>query len=163
MKETIAQRLRRLLEEARAAGLKVSAKSLSLAVGGGETYVGDILRGRVRNPSMAKLVRIAKQLKVPLERLIPDDGNGYSELEESSAAFQYDRPAESRERPLLDPDSLAVILKALPYAVKRLPTPPTPARISEAIYRAQGWILDETMAGRHPSADAVTNLLSHIL
>ena len=163
MSETIAQRLRRLLEEARAAGNKVSAKSLSLAVGGGETYIGDILRGRVRNPSMAKLVRIAKQLKIPLERLIPEDGLDYPGLRESSAPFHYAAVAEPQSQPLLDPDSLAVILGALPHALKRLPIPPNAARISEAIYRAQGWILDETAAGRHPSADAVVNFLSHIL
>lgn len=159
MNETIAQRLRRLLDEARAAGVKVSAKSLSLAVGGGETYVGDILRGRVRNPSMSKLSRIARHLKVPLERLVPDDGADYAQIREPAASL-----AEAgADRPLLDPGSLAAILAALPHALKRLPHPPSPQRTSEAIYRAQGWLLDETAAGRSPGPDAVANFLSHIL
>ena len=157
MSETVAQRLRRLLEEARAAGLKVSAKSLSLAVGGGETYVGDILRGRVRNPSMNKLSRIAKHLKVPLERLVPDDGAEYSQSREPTPSLG------EPDRPLLDPGSLAVILAALPQALKRLPHTPGAERTSEAIYRAQGWFLDETAAGRPPGPDAVANFLSHIL
>ncbi|GEM_PF-5703364 len=159
MSETIAQRLRRLLDEARAAGLKVSAKSLSLAVGGGETYVGDILRGRVRNPSMAKLGRIAKQLRVPIERLMPDDGADFAQLREPAVSLGE----TGMDRPLLDPGSLSVILAALPQALKRLPHAPTPERTSEAIYRAQGWLLDETTAGRPPSPDAVANFLSHIL
>lgn len=158
MTETIAQNLRRLLDEARAAGVKVSAKSLSMAVGGGETYVGDILRGRVRNPSMAKLSRIARHLKVPLDRLVPDDGPGYAQLHEPAASYEA-----GADRPLLDPGSLAAILAALPQALKRLPHPPSPERTSEAIYRAQGWLLDETASGRTPSLDAVANFLSHIL
>ena len=159
MTETIAQNLRRLLDEARAAGVKVSAKSLSMAVGGGETYVGDILRGRVRNPSMAKLSRIARHLRVPLDRLVPDDGPGYGQLHEPAAPYGE----AGMERPLLDPGSLAAILAALPQALKRLPHPPSPEGISDAIYRAQGWLLDETAAGRTPSLDAVANFLSHIL
>lgn len=162
MRETIAQRLRLLLEEARAAGKRVSAKSLSQAVGGGETYVGDILRGRVRNPSMAKLVRIAKHLKVPLERLIPDDESAHPNLQEPAAPY-HGEAAESRDRPLLDPRSLAVILTALPQALKRFPGPLSADRISEAIYRAQGWLLDEAAAGRDPSSDAVVNFLNHSL
>lgn len=156
MNETIAQRLRQLLNEARASGQKVSAKSLSLALGGGETYVGDILRGRVRNPSMAKLSRIARHLQVPLERLIPEESPPPLELRETPARFP-------ESRPLLDPERLATILDALPHALQRLPRPPDPARISEAIYRAQGWMLDEKAAGRTPSPDAVINFLSHIL
>ena len=159
MNETIAQRLRRLLDEARAAGVKVSAKSLSLAVGGGETYVGDILRGRVRNPSMSKLSRIAKQLKVPLDRLVPDDGSGYAQPHEPALSLGE----AGADKPLLDPASLSAILTALPHALKRLPQAPGPERTSEAIYRAQGWLLDETAAGRPPSPDAVANFLSHIL
>jgi transcriptional regulator with XRE-family HTH domain len=158
MTETIAQRLRRLLDEARAAGVKVSAKSLSLAVGGGETYIGDILRGRVRNPSMAKLSRIAKHLKVPLERLVPDDEPAYPDLHEAPSPF-----GAAPARPLLDPESLSAILAALPHALKRLPYRPTAERTSEAIYRAQGWFLDESAAGRPPASDAVVNFLSHIL
>lgn len=159
MTETIAQRLRRLLDEARAAGLKVSAKSLSLAVGGGETYVGDILRGRVRNPSMSKLSRIAKHLKIPVERLIPEEGSDYLQSREPAVSLAETGP----DRPLLDPGSLAAILAALPQALKRLPHEPNAERTSEAIYRAQGWLLDETAAGRPPGPDAVTNFLSHIL
>ena len=157
MNETIAQRLRRVLEEARAAGHKVSAKSLSLAVGGGETYVGDILRGRVRNPSMAKLNRIAKQLRVPLERLIPEEGPGHPELREAQ------QPTPGQDLPLLDPGALATILAALPQALKRMIHRPDAERTSEAIYRAQGWMAAEAAAGRAPTPDAVVNFLSHIL
>ena len=157
MTETIAQTLKRLIEEARAAGMKVSAKSLSMAVGGGETYVGDILRGRVRNPSVAKLSRIARQLKVPLSQLVPEDGlalpaPSYPELRDSAGV-----------PPLLVPGILAAILTALPAAEQRLRHQPAPARTSEAIYRAHGWILDETAAGRRPGPDAIANFLSHIL
>ena len=159
MTETIAQRLRRLLDEARAAGLKVSAKSLSLSVGGGETYVGDILRGRVRNPSMSKLSRIAKHLKVPIERLVPEEGADYPQSREPAASLAE----ATHDRPLLDPGSLATILAALPHALKRLPHAPSAERTSEAIYRAQGWVIDETTAGRPPGPDAVVNFLSHIL
>ena len=146
------------MEEARASGMKVTAKGLSLAAGCGETYVGDILRGRVDNPTMVKLARIAKQLKVPLSRLVPDDQppSSYLELHEPAAPFH-------QERPLLDPKSLTIILAALPHALQRLPGPPGAARVSEAIYRAHGWILDETAAGRHPASDAVVIFLSHIL
>lgn len=157
MTETIAQTLKRLIEEARAAGMKVSAKSLSLSVGGAETYVGDILRGRVKNPSMAKLSQIAKHLKIPLSRLVPDEAfeladPAYPELRDSGDTL-----------PRLAPQILAVILTALPHATQRLKHQPAPDRTSEAIYRAHGWILDETAAGRQPSADAIVNFLSHIL
>ena len=161
MNETIAHRLKRLLEEARAGGLKISAKSLSLSLGGGETYVGDIIRGRVKNPSMAKLSRIAKQLRVPLEQLVPDDGindgmeapsGGYLELSETGDDF-----------PLLTPEILAAILTALPRALSRIKRQPAADRTSEAIYRAHGWMLDEAAAGRPASLDALVNFLSHIL
>ena len=157
MNETIAQRLKRVLDEARASGHKVSAKSLSLAVGGGETYVGDILRGRVRNPSMAKLNRIAKQLRVPLEHLIPEEEPGPSELREPQQSLP------GQDLPLLDPGSLATILAALPQTLKRVTHRPDAERISEAIYRAQGWMAAEAAAGRSPSPDAVVNFLIHIL
>jgi transcriptional regulator with XRE-family HTH domain len=159
MSETIAQKLKRLLEEARAGGMKISAKSLSLSLGGGETYVGDIIRGRVKNPSMAKLSRIAKQLRVPVERLLPDDGfdaaeERYAELRETPADGDF---------PLLTPDFLSTILAALPQATSRIKRRPAPERLSEAIYRAHGWMLDEASAGRPVSVDAVANFLSHIL
>src|SRR5215469_2557910 len=117
MTETIAQRLKRLLEEARLAGLKVSAKSLSLAVGGAETYVGDIIRGRVKNPSMVKLSRIAKVMGIPLERLLPDDSadapsGAYLELREKAEEFRHAGAAEGAKCPTLDPEALAVILAA---------------------------------------------------
>jgi hypothetical protein len=160
MIETVAQRLKRLLEEARAGGMKISAKSLSLSVGGGETYVGDIIRGRVKNPSMAKLSKIAKQLRVPLERLVPDDGpeppaTAYPELREASA--------EASDFPLLTPEILNAILTALPLAQGRLKRQSAADRTSEAIYRAHGWALDEKAAGRPVGEDALVNFLSHIL
>ena len=157
MNETIAQRLRRVLDEARASGHKVSAKSLSLAVGGGETYVGDILRGRVRNPSMAKLNRIAKHLRVPLDHLIPEEERAPAGLQEPP------QPSPGQDLPLLDPGSLATILAALPQALKRVAHRPDAERTSEAIYRAQGWMAAEAAAGREPSPDAVVNFLSHTL
>lgn len=157
MNETIAQRLRRVLDETRAAGHKVSAKSLSLAVGGGETYVGDILRGRVRNPSMTKLSRIAKQLRVPLDRLVPEEGPDRAELREGP------QPGIGQDLPLLDPGALAAILAALPHALKRVPHTPDAGLTSQAIYRAQGWMTAEVAAGRDPSLDAVVNFLIHIL
>jgi transcriptional regulator with XRE-family HTH domain len=159
MSETIAQRLKRLLEEARAGGMKISAKSLSLALGGGETYVGDIIRGRVKNPSMAKLSRIAKQLRVPVERLLPEDGY---EAPESAYLELREAPSEG-DFPLLTPEFLATILTALPQATSRIKRQPAADRLSEAIYRAHGWMLDEAAAGRPVSADAVVNFLSHIL
>jgi transcriptional regulator with XRE-family HTH domain len=168
MTETIAHRLKRLMDDARIAGMKVSAKSLSLAVGGGETYVGDIIRGRVQNPSMSKLIKIAKQLKVPVEQLIPDDEAGepsddYVALREAAEEYRQAAPDGADGRPVLDPDILAVILAALPYALKRLGAQPPAERISEAIYRTHGWMLDEVAARRYPSPDGTINFLSHIL
>ena len=165
MSETIGHRLKRLIDEARLSGAKVSAKSLSLAVGGGETYVGDVIRGRVKNPSMTKLIKIAKQLKIPVELLVPEEGSdspsdGYRALRETAEEFRH---AEAGGQPLLDPDILAVILAALPYALKRLGKQPAAERISDAIYRTHGWMLDETAARRYPSPDATINFLSHIL
>jgi len=151
------------------AGTKVSAKSLSLAVGGGETYVGDIIRGRVQNPSMSKLIKIAKYLKVPVEQLVPDDEPetptpGYRTLRERAQDFaQAGEEGTSNDHPVLDPDILAVILAALPYALKRLGKQPPADRISEAIYRTHGWVLDEVAAGRYSSPDATINFLNHIL
>jgi transcriptional regulator with XRE-family HTH domain len=166
MTETIGHRLKRLIDEARKSGAKVSAKSLSLAVGGGETYVGDVIRGRVKNPSMTKLVKIAKQLKIPVEYLVPEEGNdspspGYVALRETAEDFL--QAEASGAPPQLDPDILSVILAALPYALKRLGAQPPAERISDAIYRTHGWMLDETAARRYPSPDATINFLSHIL
>jgi len=168
MTETIAHRLKRLMDDARIAGLKVSAKSLSLAVGGGETYVGDIIRGRVKNPSMTKLIKIAKQLKVPVEQLVPDDEAGepspdYVALREAAEEYRHAGSDGEDARPVLDPDILAVILAALPYALKRLGMQPPAERISEAIYRTHGWMIDEVAARRYPSPDGTINFLSHIL
>ena len=169
MTETIAHRLKRLMDDARIAGTKVSAKSLSLAVGGGETYVGDIIRGRVKNPSMTKLIKIAKQLKVPVEQLVPDDEAGepspdYLALREAAEEYRHAEPPDGTDgRPVLDPDILAVILAALPYALKRLGKQPAAERLSEAIYRTHGWMLDEVAARRYPSPDGTINFLSHIL
>jgi len=168
MTETIGHRLKRLMEEARTGGMKVSAKSLSLAVGGGETYVGDIIRGRVSNPSMTKLIKIARHLRIPVEQLVPDDGGdeptaGYLALRETAEEFIHEEPGEKFKRPVLDPDILAVILAALPYSLKRLGKQPPAERVSEAIYRTHSWMLEEVAARRYPSPDATINFLSHIL
>src|SRR5581483_3291403 len=74
MTETLAQRLERLITEAKTSGQRVSMKSLSLAAGQGATYVRDIVKGRSKNPNLSGLAAIAKKLRVPLEELVqPED------------------------------------------------------------------------------------------
>lgn len=74
-------------------------KSLSIAAGKNETYVRDILEGRVKNPSYASLKSIADQLRCDVSELT--EGNGMQERQ--GASF---RALSGGIKKKVDPDQL---------------------------------------------------------
>jgi transcriptional regulator with XRE-family HTH domain len=187
MIETLAQRLKRLVDEAKAADPKMSRKRISVEAKLGETYIGDIIRGRSKNPELSKLAKIAKQLKIALEDLVrPEDMDfvvrdmempmDFRESEERYKAFSDSASAsagvllhaeaalrDGKDARPLDRQKLAVTIAAALRATRMADPKPDDLRVVHAVFRAYDWLASEEAAGRQPPPDAIVNFLRHIL